>query len=161
MMGVPNNTMRFNIPSFFPSQFDSEMTGAGISTLTSETAAGSMLFANGSGTYNKYNKTFYQWGGRSLLSRAPDPSLTFGTELQPGIRIAATVQKVRHSAIVGLYTSKGYTAVTNADVQPDTGISISLDHCDNSRTRRKRSEDPIIVRSKHKPVRPSPDTYIP
>jgi hypothetical protein len=127
-MGVPTNIMRSDIPSLFPSQFDSEMTAAGISALTSETAAGSILCANGSGTYNKFIKRFFYGAqGPSYAARpssASDPSLTFGTELQPGIRMAATVQKVRHSAIVGLYTSKGYTAVTNAEVQPDTGISL-------------------------------------
>jgi hypothetical protein len=46
--------------------------------------------------------------------------------MQPGIRIAATVQKVKHSAIVGLYMSKEYTAVTNAAVQPDTSFNLSI-----------------------------------
>ena len=46
--------------------------------------------------------------------------------MQPGIRIAATVQKVKHSAIVGLYISKVYAAVTNAVVQPDDCFNSSV-----------------------------------
>ena len=151
--------MHSNLPSLLPSQFDSELTGAGMLAVMCEIATGSMKCANGSGTYNGSSDGFAYRPG--TVFRSVDlPLLTFGTKMQPGIRIAATVQKVKHSAIVGLYISKVYAAVTNAAVQPDACFSLS--NCyKNQLTSRKCPEDPVIVGREHKPTCSSFNADIP
>jgi len=57
--------------------------------------------------------------------------------------MAATVQNVKHSAIVGLYISNVYTAVVNAAVQPDTSISF-----------------PVSVATSYLPVENAPKTQL-